>query len=150
MMWFCTSTVSVVSFFFSSRRRHTSCALVTGVQTCALPISASGVMHWLAAQGRGYAVGGHRVPIVPAAILFDLNNGGDKAWGAESPYRKLGWAACEAAGTAAFPLGNTGAGYGAAAGRLKGGLGSASRSEEPTSELQSLMRHSYAVFCLKK
>src|SRR3546814_13169115 len=28
-----------VSFFFSSRRRHTSCALVTGVQTCALPIS---------------------------------------------------------------------------------------------------------------
>src|SRR3546814_12391532 len=29
----------VISFFFSSRRRHTSCALVTGVQTCALPIS---------------------------------------------------------------------------------------------------------------
>src|SRR3546814_10336414 len=28
-----------VTFFFSSRRRHTSCALVTGVQTCALPIS---------------------------------------------------------------------------------------------------------------
>src|SRR3546814_9321042 len=30
-------------FFFSSRRRHTSCALVTGVQTCALPISAAAV-----------------------------------------------------------------------------------------------------------
>src|SRR3546814_2664151 len=30
---------SVICFFFSSRRRHTSCALVTGVQTCALPIS---------------------------------------------------------------------------------------------------------------
>src|SRR3546814_2706711 len=87
-------------------------------------------MHWLAAQGRGYAVGGHRVPIVPAEILFDLNNGGDKAWGAESPYRKLGWAACEAAGTAAFPLGNTGAGYGAAADRLKGGLGSAAWVED--------------------
>src|SRR3546814_5867836 len=32
-----------VCFFFSSRRRHTRCALVTGVQTCALPISATGV-----------------------------------------------------------------------------------------------------------
>src|SRR3546814_11753269 len=32
--------VSVIFFFFSSRRRHTRCALVTGVQTCALPISA--------------------------------------------------------------------------------------------------------------
>src|SRR3546814_6538529 len=31
-------------FFFSSRRRHTSCALVTGVQTCALPISGHGAM----------------------------------------------------------------------------------------------------------
>src|SRR3546814_4440467 len=35
-------TVSDLSFFFSSRRRHTSCALVTGVQTCALPICTSG------------------------------------------------------------------------------------------------------------
>src|SRR3546814_5561764 len=34
--WFCTCLV--VFFFFSSRRRHTRCALVTGVQTCALPI----------------------------------------------------------------------------------------------------------------
>src|SRR3546814_2135864 len=32
------SIYSVLFFFFSSRRRHTSCALVTGVQTCALPI----------------------------------------------------------------------------------------------------------------
>src|SRR3546814_13073991 len=35
-MWFCV--MSVLIFFFSSRRRHTRCALVTGVQTCALPI----------------------------------------------------------------------------------------------------------------
>src|SRR3546814_7447534 len=34
------SVVILCSFFFSSRRRHTRCALVTGVQTCALPISA--------------------------------------------------------------------------------------------------------------
>jgi L-aminopeptidase/D-esterase-like protein len=92
--------------------------------------AASGVMHWLAAQGRGFAVAGHRVPIVPAAILFDLNNGGDKAWGDEPPYRRLGWAACAAASAGGFPLGNIGAGYGAAAGRLKGGLGSASWVEE--------------------
>src|SRR3546814_4499901 len=32
--------VSFIRFFFSSRRRHTRCALVTGVQTCALPIYA--------------------------------------------------------------------------------------------------------------
>src|SRR3546814_1095884 len=34
-----------VSFFFSSRRRHTRCALVTGVQTCALPISGVSLEH---------------------------------------------------------------------------------------------------------
>src|SRR3546814_5345604 len=37
-MCFCSSIVFVIFFFFSSRRRHTRCALVTGVQTCALPI----------------------------------------------------------------------------------------------------------------
>src|SRR3546814_2668750 len=35
----CSVLLFCVSFFFSSRRRHTRCALVTGVQTCALPIS---------------------------------------------------------------------------------------------------------------
>src|SRR3546814_8073427 len=34
----CVSSISLFLFFFSSRRRHTRCALVTGVQTCALPI----------------------------------------------------------------------------------------------------------------
>src|SRR3546814_9495841 len=38
--------LSVVFFFFSSRRRHTRCALVTGVQTCALPISAAWALLW--------------------------------------------------------------------------------------------------------
>jgi L-aminopeptidase/D-esterase-like protein len=65
------------------------------------------------------------VPIVPAAVLFDLRNGGDKEWGAEPPYRALGMKAVAAAGES-FALGNAGAGYGARAGRLKGGLGSAS------------------------
>src|SRR3546814_9740611 len=37
----CVTVVVIFLFFFSSRRRHTRCALVTGVQTCALPISCS-------------------------------------------------------------------------------------------------------------
>src|SRR3546814_15458194 len=45
-------------FFFSSRRRHTRCALVTGVQTCALPISAAGDDRGGRRQGRGAAWGG--------------------------------------------------------------------------------------------
>lgn len=87
--------------------------------------AASGAMHWLAANGRGFALHGHIVPIVPAAILFDLTNGGNKAWGTEPPYRRLGWEACEATSPEAFPLGNTGAGYGAMAGKLKAGWAAA-------------------------
>src|SRR5436305_4197638 len=52
-----------------------------------------GVQAWLAERGRGFAVGEARVPIVPGAIVFDLLNGGDKAWGRFSPYRDLGYAA---------------------------------------------------------
>ncbi|OYX88594.1 MAG: peptidase T4 [Azorhizobium sp. 35-67-5] len=88
--------------------------------------AASGVMDGLAARGRGFAVGPARVPIVPAAILFDLLNGGDKAWGAQSPYRDLGRAALEAAASGAFALGSVGAGTGAGCAGVKGGLGSAS------------------------
>jgi L-aminopeptidase/D-esterase-like protein len=93
--------------------------------------AAGGVMAWLAAKGRGFKVGEAAVPIVPAAILFDLLNGGDKAWGDEPPYRALGRLAVERAG-ADFALGNAGAGLGARAGRLKGGLGSASARFELT------------------
>ncbi|MFN8722865.1 MAG: P1 family peptidase [Rhodospirillales bacterium] len=86
--------------------------------------AAQGAMDWLAARGRGVAVGSARVPIVPAAILFDLLNGGDKGW-ATLPYRALALAACEGAGPD-FALGNAGAGHGAKAGPLRGGLGSVS------------------------
>ena len=90
--------------------------------------TADGVMRWLKERGRGFAVGDVVVPIVPAAILFDLLNGGDKQWD-WPPYRELGYAA---AGGAArdFALGNAGAGLGARAGNLKGGLGSASAIDE--------------------
>ena len=86
--------------------------------------AASGVSDGLRAIGRGYAVGDQRVPIVPAAILFDLLNGGAKDW-LENPYRALGRQALAAA-AAEFAIGSTGAGYGATTHGLKGGLGSAS------------------------
>ena len=87
--------------------------------------AAAGVTAGLAAQDRGFVAGGFRVPIVPGAILFDLANGGDKNWGEEPPYRTLGRQALDAAARD-FRIGNAGAGLGASAGRLKGGLGSVS------------------------
>jgi L-aminopeptidase/D-esterase-like protein len=87
--------------------------------------AAGGVQAFLAEQGRGFVVRGAVIPIVPAAILFDLLNGGDKAWGRFSPYRDLGYRAATAA-VADFALGSAGAGMGATTATLKGGLGSAS------------------------
>lgn len=89
--------------------------------------AASGVMAWLAENGRGFPVAGTRVPIVPGAILFDLANGGDKDWGRFPPYRNLGWSACEAAATKPFACGSTGVGFGATTANLLGGLGTASQ-----------------------
>lgn len=89
--------------------------------------AAGGVISALAARGIGFTFADQPLPcpVVPSAILFDLTNGGDKGWGDTPPYRALGSAACAAAGKA-FDLGNAGAGLGATAGSLKGGLGSAS------------------------
>ncbi|MSO89850.1 MAG: peptidase S58 family protein [Rhodospirillaceae bacterium] len=88
--------------------------------------AAGGAMAWLAERRRGFKVGSAVVPIVPAAILFDLLNGGDKDWGDTPPYRGLGRQAAQSARGGDFALGNAGAGFGACAGGLKGGLGSAS------------------------
>jgi len=87
--------------------------------------AASGVQAWLKEEGRGFAVRTARVPIVPAAILFDLLSGGDKEWGRYPPYRELGYAAAAAAGID-FALGSFGAGTGATTVNCKGGIGSAS------------------------
>ncbi len=87
--------------------------------------AASGVQAWLREQGRGFAIGEARVPIVSGAVLFDLNNGGDKDWGRYPPYRELGYAAAAAAGRDCA-LGSVGAGLGATTVRFKGGVGSAS------------------------
>lgn len=89
--------------------------------------AAGGVVSYLAEQGVGlsFADANLSIPIVPSAILFDLTFGPDKSWGATSPFHELGIAAAKAAGSD-FELGNAGAGYGATAGTLKSGLGSAS------------------------
>jgi L-aminopeptidase/D-esterase-like protein len=92
--------------------------------------AADGVAAWLGARGIGFGMGpkvpGVPVsPIVSGAILFDLPHGGDKAWGLEPPYRRLGMEAVERASDT-FRLGTAGAGYGAFSGGMKGGTGSAS------------------------
>src|SRR3546814_9968924 len=97
-------------FFFSSRRRHTRCALVTGVQTCALPIStpsAWALVSLLPAPG----------PATTRSVLAET----------EPDTFAPSASACALASSRLIV-----------------------RSEEHTSELQSLMRLSYAVFCLKK
>src|SRR3546814_2116857 len=91
----CLKFINLVGyFFFSSRRRHTRCALVTGVQTCALPIS---------------------IPCTRSR------------WRRAQSKPRTDPQSCTTRTTL-----------------------SPRRSEEHTSELQSLMRISYAVFCLKK
>ena len=90
--------------------------------------TASGVMRWLEEHGQGYRVGPIVVPIVPAAILFDLQIGDPKI----RPNERSGYAACEAA-SKSVAEGNVGAGAGATVGKLfglrsamKSGLGTAS------------------------
>jgi len=91
--------------------------------------AADGVAAALGAEGRGYGLvetpGVPKSPIVPSAILYDLNNSGDKDWGREPPYRQLGMQAYDAAANT-FALGKAGAGLGAKAGNRPGGLGTAS------------------------
>jgi putative pantetheine hydrolase len=90
--------------------------------------AADGVMDALAVEGRGWRVAQPTdptrvVPIVPAAILFDLGRGG--TWG-NRPRAEDGRAAYAAATDAAVGQGSVGAGTGARAGGLRGGVGSAS------------------------
>lgn len=90
--------------------------------------AADGVVQRLFDAGVGLSVGGpgEVVPIVPGAVIFDLGRGGDFS---ARPDRTLGEQAYDAAmacGSDAVPLGVVGAGTGARAGGLKGGIGSAS------------------------
>jgi L-aminopeptidase/D-esterase-like protein len=91
--------------------------------------AADGVAAAMGAEGRGFGLvdvpGVPKSPVVPAAILYDLANGGNKSWGDAPPYAALGKRAYAARG-GSVKLGNAGAGFGARAGALKGGQGSAS------------------------
>jgi L-aminopeptidase/D-esterase-like protein len=88
--------------------------------------AADGVAAELSNAGIGLQLlaGTRAVPIVPAAVLYDLAGDGDKSW-SEPPYRELGVASVRAAGRH-FALGRVGAGRGARAGQVAGGIGSAS------------------------
>jgi len=102
--------------------------LLTGGSAYGLD-AASGVMRWLEGRGIGLAVGPARVPIVPAAVLFDL-------WGGDArirPDAACGFAACAHASDAVPAQGSQGAGLGATVGKMfgiarasKGGIGTAS------------------------
>ncbi len=93
--------------------------------------AADGVMHWLAARGVGYDARGIRVPIVPAAILFDLALGDPRAY----PDAEMGRRACEAASAGPVAEGSVGAGTGATVGKalgmtsaMKAGVGTAAEN----------------------
>src|SRR3546814_6543739 len=145
-------------FFFSSRRRHTRCALVTGVQTCALPISPDGTPHTL---HRTYLQNGQKADIssprrmmpggFPISSYVELSPPAEEMGVAEGIETALAvtrdfgipcWSTISADGLKAFTPP-------AIVKRLRI-FGDNDQQEEHTSELQSLMRISYAVFCLKK
>jgi L-aminopeptidase/D-esterase-like protein len=93
--------------------------------------AADAVTAALGESGRGYALFDMpevpASPIVPAACLYDLANGGRKDWGRTPPYRDLGFAALDDANRGGpVMIGAYGAGYGASAGTLPGAVGSAS------------------------
>jgi L-aminopeptidase/D-esterase-like protein len=100
--------------------RYVDAVLLSGGSAFGL-VAADGVMGWLEEQGRGVKMDGGVVPIVPGAVIFDLPVGG---WECR-PTAEFGRAAAEAAGVD-FAVGTVGAGVGARAGVLKGGLGTAS------------------------
>lgn len=88
--------------------------------------TADGVVKWLAERGKGFPLSnGHVAPIVPAAALFDLGRGKDYVPPIDSQW---GYEACEAAKSGAVAVGCVGAGTGAVAGGIKGGLGTASEA----------------------
>jgi L-aminopeptidase/D-esterase-like protein len=91
--------------------------------------TATGVVRWLEERGIGFPTGAAKIPIVPAAILYDLGVGDPKI----RPDAEAGYKACKAATTDAPAEGNAGAGAGATVGKLfgmkramKGGVGAAS------------------------
>lgn len=100
--------------------RYVDAVVLTGGSAFGL-VAADGVMGWCEERGRGVQMTGGVVPIVPAAVIFDLPVGGWKC----RPTAEFGYAAAAAAG-GDVAVGTVGAGVGARAGVLKGGVGTAS------------------------
>src|SRR3546814_1159739 len=133
--------VFVVVFFFSSRRRHTRCALVTGVQTCALPIYET----W------------YRETLIPTVAqrgtaIIEARGASSAASAANAAIDHMrDWIQGTQGGWVSMGVPSDGS-YGTPPGLICGVpvICAGGRSEEHTSELQSLMRSSYAVVCLKK
>src|SRR3546814_1970787 len=127
-----------LTFFFSSRRRHTSCAVVTGVQTCALPISSrrehSPTRASTLAMRSGLSSGAAAVFFSAMGSLLESE---PQRHGGTEKQPKLSCAGLTRASMAPLT-------------RCRHGSPGQARSEEHTSELQSLMRISYAVFHLNK
>src|SRR5262245_51186670 len=93
--------------------------------------AAAGVMRWMEERKRGFDVGVGVVPIVPAAVIFDLGIGDANA----RPSAAMAYTACDAADTRDIAEGSVGAGTGATVGKgagkqsaMKGGFGCASKS----------------------
>src|SRR3546814_4384000 len=140
-------------FFYSSRRLHTGCALVTGVQTCALPIYYYGLPAWAQGLGLGGATGepdlvielppnqDHR-ELPDGTIYFAASGVIINPTDREQRVPPILAELRDAQGTIVYSW------------TIKPPVRmlppNEKRSEEHTSELQSLMRTSYAVFCLKK
>jgi L-aminopeptidase/D-esterase-like protein len=108
--------------------QHVHAVMLAGGSAWGLA-AADGAMQWLEERGIGFDVRFGRLPIVPAAVLFDLPVGDARI----RPDAAAGYAACDAASTAAPAEGNVGAGSGALVGKLfgvhramKGGIGTAS------------------------
>src|SRR3546814_7675411 len=152
----------VVVLFFASRRRHTGCALVTGVQTCALPIYATeglkpraGVLMEDAFALTGLSAACAVAGIIPEReahpalyegfeLLLDMMEE-PEIWPAIFVRWELGLLQELGFGLDLGQCAATGSRDDLAYVSPRSG-----RSEEHTSELPSLMRISYAVFCLKK
>src|SRR3546814_2581777 len=154
--------IFIVFFFFSSRRRHTRCALVTGVQTCALPISC-----WLWLACASIAVEAcERICDFAISVVSEekstssirerasvrlvdcdvrLVMADDRRFCTAPSFARPSLMVLIAASSLSRALTAF-----AWVSKLMVADPAVSRSEEHTSELQSLMRISYAVFCLKK
>src|SRR3546814_3066634 len=112
--------------FFSSRSRHTSCALVTGVQTCAPPCLERSQRRGARSGGTGIQMGQDCAVADPVPFYIVIYRHAFQILICLQKQRNA-----ESIVVDVIPVGTHG------------------RSEEHTSELQSLMRISYAVFCLK-